>query len=295
MNNDAIWSLAHGRSLDLSGRAAICGIVNVTPDSFSDGGQFDDPDRALEQALALQLDGATIIDIGGESTRPGAAQVSAEDEQQRVLPVVKALLSRSDILISVDSYRTETLNKALEEGAHIINDIKGLQGDSDVANLAARTGAGLVIMHNGRDREKHADVIRDQLVFFERSLELAAKAGVKDSQIVLDPGFGFAKDEHENLELMHRLDELHVLGRPLYVGTSRKRFLGFATNGLPANERDIATAATSVMLRERGAAIFRVHNVTATRDALAVVDAMRDTLEFDDLTSIASRKAKRKS
>ncbi|RJG47197.1 dihydropteroate synthase [Mesorhizobium sp. DCY119] len=249
------------------------GILNVTPDSFSDGGLFNAPDRAIEQAQRMASEGASIIDVGGESTRPGATPVSPAEEQARVLPVIEALAKAGDMLISVDTYREETARLAVAAGAHIVNDVWGLQREPGIGKLAAETGAGLVIMHTGREREKNPDVIADQFEFLERSLQIANQAGVRDEQILLDPGFGFAKDSEENLQLMTRFSELHALGFPWLVGTSRKRFVGYVS-GKDSEARDAATAATSVVLRLKGAALFRVHNVAINADALAVADAI---------------------
>jgi dihydropteroate synthase len=275
------WRVGHDREIEVGSRAVIMAIVNVTPDSFSDGGRYESVDLAVAHALRAVEDGAGIIDVGGESTRPGADSVSPSEEQARVLPVVEALRGRTDALISIDTYRAETARLAVRAGAHIINDVFGLQREPEVAQLAADTGAGLCVMHTGRDRNKLDDVIADQFFFLERSLEIAARAGVAPERIVLDPGFGFAKDTGENLELMARFGELHRLGCALLAGTSRKRFVG-AITGREAADRDAGTAATSVFLRLQGAAIFRVHDVAINRDALAVADAMlaaRDGLE----------------
>jgi dihydropteroate synthase len=267
------WQLAHGRFLDIGDEALVMGILNVTPDSFSDGGQFVEADRAIEQAKRMISEGASIIDVGGESTRPGATPVSPEEEQRRILPVIASLAKATDILISVDTYREETARLAVAAGAHIVNDVWGLQREPGIAKLAAETGAGLVIMHTGREREKNPDVIADQFEFLGKSLEIARQAGVADAQILLDPGFGFAKDAEENLQLMARFAELHGLGFPWLVGTSRKRFVGYVS-GKDSEARDAATAATSVALRLKGAALFRVHNVAINADALAVADAI---------------------
>ena len=271
------WKLAHGRSLVLSETATIMGILNATPDSFSDGGRYASVEAAVTEALKMVGEGAAIVDIGGESTRPGATPVDAAEEQRRILPVIEELARRSDCLISVDTYRAETARLAVEAGAHIINDVHGAQREPAIAEVAAKTGAGLCLMHTGRDREKLADVIEDQFLFLRRSLEIAKTAGVEDAAIVLDPGFGFAKDGPENLILLARMSEVMALGYPLLVGTSRKRFVRGAI-GRNDPEPDIATAATSVLLRERGADIIRVHNVAANRDALAIADAMRRAL-----------------
>lgn len=271
-----VWTLAHGRSAMLGPRGLIMAIINVTPDSFSDGGINASTDTAIENALRAVADGAAIIDIGGESTRPGAAEVSAAEEQDRVLPVIEALSARSDVLISIDTYRVSTAERAIAIGAHIVNDVHGLQRDPDLAAVVARTSAGVCIMHTGRGRQKLPDVIEDQRAFLSESLKLARADGISDAAIVLDPGFGFNKETpRENLELAARFAELHALGYPLLAGTSRKRFLG-AVTGREAPDRDVATAATTALLRHAGAAIFRVHNVAINRDALAVADAMLD-------------------
>lgn len=269
-----IWRVGHGRSLDLSERGAIMAIVNVTPDSFSDGGLHADVEAAVAHALACVDEGAVILDIGGESTRPGAAEVTPEEEIARVVPVISALRQKTDALISIDTYRASTAKAAVEAGAHIINDVHGLQREPEIAAVAAATGAGLCIMHTGRAREKLADPIADQQHFLGLSLDIAARAGVARETIVLDPGFGFAKETtEENMDLMIRFEELHDFGLPLLAGTSRKRFLG-ALTGREARDRDAATAATTVALRLKGASVFRVHNVAINRDALVIADAM---------------------
>ena len=268
------WRAAHGRGIALEAKGRLMAIVNVTPDSFSDGGRHFSVDRAVEHALSCLSDGAEILDIGGESTRPGATPVSAAEEQDRVLPVIEQLARETDALISIDTYRADTARRAIAAGAHIINDVHGLQREPEIAAIAAEYGAGLCVMHTGRGRDRLADVIADQFDYLERSLAIAAAAKVARETIVLDPGFGFAKETvEENMALMARCDELLTLGYPLLVGTSRKRFLGTLTSR-EAGERDAATAATTVLLRMKGASVFRVHNVAINRDALAIADAM---------------------
>lgn len=268
------WQLAHGRHLDLGEKSVVMGILNVTPDSFSDGGRFDALELALEQADRMVREGAAIIDVGGESTRPGAASITAQQEQQRVLPVIERLAQRGEALISIDTYRAETARLALQAGAHIVNDVWGLQRDPDIAGEVAKAQAGVVIMHTGRGREKLKDVIADQRLFLGKSLEIAREAGIADDRIVLDPGFGFNKETaEENLDLMARFEELTALGFPLIVGTSRKRFVGTVT-GKDAADRAAGTAATSVILRLKGADLFRVHDVAINVDVLAMTDAM---------------------
>lgn len=268
------WQVAHGRSLKLGKSAQIMGVLNFTPDSFSDGGQHFDMIRALETAHRMIEEGASIIDIGGESTRPGAAPVDALTEQARVLPLIEALARSTDCLISVDTYRAETARLSIEAGAHIVNDVWGLQREPDIAQVAKDTGAGLVIMHTGRDRLREADIIADRFSFLEKSVAIAHAAGIAAQQIVLDPGFGFAETVGEDIKLLARFEELRGFEFPFLVGTSRKRFLGALTGQQDPMLRDVATAATSVALRLAGADIVRVHNVAFNKDALAVADAI---------------------
>jgi dihydropteroate synthase len=214
-----------------------------------------------------------MIDIGGESTRPGAESISGETELQRILPVIEALASPDGPLLSVDTWRATTARAAIEAGAHAVNDIWGLQKDPALGEVVSRTGAGVILMHNGRERDRDRDVIKDQMYFLRKSLQIAENSGISDMNIVIDPGFGFAKDPDENFELLGRLEHLHKLGFPVMAGTSRKRFIGAAT-GRDTGQRDIGTAATSVIARLKGAALFRVHDVAANRDALAIADAV---------------------
>ncbi|MEN5278540.1 dihydropteroate synthase [Brucella sp. TWI432] len=268
------WQLAHGRNLQLGTKSVIMGILNVTPDSFSDGGQYNDVDKALAVAEKMLDDGATIIDVGGESTRPGAEAVDAETEAARVVPVIRALTERFGCIISIDTYRASTAKRAIEAGAHIVNDVWGLQKEPQLAEVARETSAGLVIMHSSRDRDTNPDVIADQFEFLGRSLEIAGRAGIETSRIVLDPGFGFGKDKDDDIALMAHMEALQRFGYPLLVGTSRKRFIGAITEQADPLKRDVGTAATSVATRLAGASIFRVHNVAFNRDALAVADAI---------------------
>lgn len=249
------------------------GILNITPDSFSDGGRFAEFDNAIAQAERMIEEGADIVDIGGESTRPGAEPLPPEEEQARVLPVIEHLAKGTDAILSIDTYRSDTARKAVTGGAHIVNDVWGLQKDDEIAKIAVETGAGLVIMHTGREREKLSDVVEDQRHFLKRSLSIAEAAGVEHDRIVLDPGFGFAKEMGENLDLMARFAELHELGYPLLAGASRKRFIG-AVTGRDGDLRDWGTAATSAILRMKGAAILRVHNVAMNVDAIKMADAV---------------------
>lgn len=272
------WKLAHGCEVALGREAVIMGILNVTPDSFSDGGRFDGVDAAIQQAIVMRKQGAHIIDIGGESTRPGAQEVSPEQEQARVLPVIETLRAQSDIILSIDTYRASTAKLAVEAGAHIINDVWGFQKDAEIAAVAANLKAGCCAMHTGRERTKNENVIKDQYVFLEQSIKHMKQSGIEDASIVLDPGFGFAKDPQENITLLACFEELHSLGYPLLVGTSRKRFIGHFT-GQDAGNRDIGTAATSVVARMKGAQIFRVHDVSINVQALKMADATLNVLQ----------------
>lgn len=250
------------------------GILNVTPNSFSDGGRFDTTQSAIRQAHRMVEEGAVIVDVGGESTGPKSAPISAAEEQARALPVIEALAAWGKTLISIDTYREETARLAVAAGAHIVNDVWGLQREPGIARVAVETGAGLVIMHTGRERQKLDDPIEDQLFFLNRSLEIARQAGIGEDHIVLDPGFGFAKETTEaNMDVIVRFEELHALGFPLMAGTSRKRFIGTITGREPP-DRAAGTAATSVILRLKGAQLFRVHDVAINVDALAMADAM---------------------
>lgn len=269
-----IWKLAQEKALELGKKSLVMGILNITPDSFSDGGAYSTIQDAVNAANHMMESGADIIDVGAESTKPGAQTISGDEEISRLLPVVRALSELEHCIISVDTYRAETAKIAIQAGAHIINDISGLQYDDNMADVVAENRAGVVIMHTGRGRERDEDVIRDQKVFFSRSLEIAKQAEISHDNIVLDPGFGFAKTYDENVDLMKRAGELQELGYPLLAGTSRKRFIGALSGQECAAERDVATSATSVVLRLAGYAIFRVHNVAVNRQALAIADAV---------------------
>ncbi len=271
-----LWHVGEGRTLELGATGHLMAIINVTPDSFSDGGRYAGLSAVIDHALACVEQGATILDVGGESTRPGAEPVSAAEEQRRVLPIIEAMRAETDCLISIDTYRSETARVALATGAHIVNDVYGLRHDAAMADVVAGSGAGLVMMHTGRGREaeKLGDVVADQRLFFDGSLAMAERAGIDRARIVLDPGFGFAKNRDEDLELMARFDELQHLEMPLLAGTSRKRFIGAVTGRETPADRDGGTAATTAMLRIAGASIFRVHDIPSNRDALRMADAV---------------------
>jgi dihydropteroate synthase len=192
-----LWQVAHGKKLEIGKFGRLMGVLNVTPDSFSDGGEFITLDAALNQTEKMIDEGADIIDIGGESTRPGAASIDGEEERRRILPIIRAVVNKFDVLISVDTYRAETAAAALKAGAHIVNDVWGLQKEPAIADVAKSYNAGLCIMHTGREREPLADVIEDQKHFFKKSLEIAKNANIEQSRIILDPGFGFAKNPQQ--------------------------------------------------------------------------------------------------
>jgi dihydropteroate synthase len=278
----ALWPTARGTiTLD---HPVIVGIINTTPDSFSDGGKFLSPDAAVAQADTLVADGAGIIDVGGESTRPGNEPVPVAEELGRVLPLVAALVKRHPAIpVSVDTVKAEVAAAVLGAGAAIINDVSGFRLDPAMAGVVARGRAGAILMHSRGTvstmaRLDHAEYAPDLLTAVKQELgqamDRALKAGVPAERIVLDPGFGFAKTAEHNLRLLDQLGVLASLGRPVLVGPSRKRFLGSVT-GREVAERDAATAAACVMAYERGARLFRVHNVALVRDALAVAHAVR--------------------
>ncbi len=277
------WHLAGGRTLDLSACGAIMGVVNVTPDSFSDGGVFFDPARAAAHAVAMLDEGATMVDVGGESTRPGAEPVSSEDELARILPVVEAvLMQRPDCLISVDTSKAFVARAALERGAAIINDVTALRGDAGMAAVVAEHGAGVVLMHmQGEPRTMQAnptygDVTAEVRAFFAERLEAARAAGIPAERVAFDPGIGFGKTVAHNLALLRDLAALPVAGRPLVLGVSRKAFLGKITGAADFPERLWPTVALTALGRERGASVLRVHDVRPNLLALRTVEALLD-------------------
>lgn len=258
-----------------SSRATIMGILNVTPDSFSDGGRYDTLDAAKRHALKLVEDGADLIDIGAESTRPGHTQISIEEECERLLKVIPALKSLTDVPLSVDTYRAPVAKAALEAGADMINDIWGLTYDSNMAKVVAEAGCPICIMHN-RPNTNYGDFVRDYFYDIYKSLDLAKNAGIHDDAIILDPGIGFAKSFEWDGMAMQHLDTLTSLGYPVLLGTSRKRFVGNLLD-LPIDERDEGTAATTIYGYLHGVRIFRVHNVKINRrcvDAFARMEAL---------------------
>ena len=292
-------------------KTAICGIINVTPDSFSDGGQFFAVDQALQQARKLIAEGASMLDIGGESTRPGSSYVEIEEEIQRVVPVIKAIREESDVLISIDTWKSQVAEAALAAGANLVNDITGLMGDEKMADVVAKAGAKVVIMFNPvMARPQHpsslifprfgfgqaftekelADFekmpIEDLMdAFFDRALARAEKAGISKGKIMLDPGIGFGLTKKENLLLLRDLDKLHQQGYPIFLGVSRKRFVinileenGFEVN--PETEvgfrnRDTASAHVTSIATRQGVEVVRVHDVASHKMAVEIASAIR--------------------
>jgi dihydropteroate synthase len=260
----------------------LVGVLNVTPDSFSDGGDFLDPAKAAPRAATMLDEGAEVIDVGGESTRPGSDPVPHEEEVRRVVPAIRAILAdRPDAIVSIDTYRAATAEAALEVGARIVNDVTALRGDPRMAALAAEAGCPLVLMHmlgepKTMQRDpRYEDVVREVRDFLAARAEHAIAAGVEPENVILDPGIGFGKTLEHNLTLLHRLDSLVELGFPVLFGASRKRFIGTITGVQDARERVSGTVAANVLACERGATFFRVHDVRPNREALAVAEAVR--------------------
>jgi dihydropteroate synthase len=255
------------------------GIVNVTPDSFSDGGLFLDAVAAVAHGRALAGEGADILDVGGESTRPGADPVPVDEELRRVVPVVEQLAADGAARISIDTTKAAVARAALDAGATIVNDVSALRFDPELASLVAESGADCCLMHmlgeprTMQEDPRYDDVVSDVRAFLEERLAFAVSEGIPEERVWLDPGIGFGKTVEHNLELLRRLDEVVAIGRPVVVGTSRKSFLGKLAGGRDEGERLPGTLATNVLALERGATVFRVHDVSQNRDALRVAAA----------------------
>jgi dihydropteroate synthase len=275
---DSRWQVTD-QIVVIESRPWIMGIVNATPDSFSDGGEFLDPVHAVEHALRLIDEGAKIIDIGGESTRPGSQPVSVDEELRRTIPVIEQLRHQSDVLISIDTTKVAVAQAALAAGAQIVNDVSGLTFDPEMIPLCAASGAGIICMHiqgtpqNMQENPRYADVVHEVAQFLSARLEELTHRGISPLQIVTDPGIGFGKTAEHNLALLANIARFHELGRPVCVGHSRKRFLKKLL-GRPVDERLFGTVGISVALALQGTEILRVHDVAATRDAVLACQAI---------------------
>ncbi len=273
------WRIG-SRTLDLSQRGLIMGVVNVTPDSFSDGGRFHDPGRAVEHALAMIAEGADILDIGGESTRPNAEPVAEAEELRRVLPVIRAIRSQSPVLLSIDTMKASVARAALDAGVDIINDVTGLRGDAAMVRLAAGSDCGLVAMHmigtpqTMQTEPRYENVVIEVRDYLEERLRILTGAGIAPERIVLDPGFGFGKTLAHNLDLLHSLPQLSRAGRPLLIGVSRKSMIARVLGSTDMADRHWPTVALTAYAREHGARIIRVHDVKANHDALRMMEAI---------------------
>jgi len=266
--------------LAFSEKTYVMGILNVTPDSFSDGGKFFDAQSAVRHGLEMARDGADIIDIGGESTRPGASDISVEEELDRVMPVIETLAKKVAVPISVDTRKSRVAEAAIKAGASIVNDVSGLRHDPEMASVVAEYGRPVILMHmrlTPRDMQsnpRYKDVVREVIQELEESLEIAKRSGVKEENCLIDPGIGFSKTPEHNLEILNRLDEFIVLGRPICVGTSRKSFLGRILKDADADDKLLGTVATCVIAIMKGASLLRVHDVKEVRKAAAVTDSI---------------------
>lgn len=264
--------ICRDKILPLGEKTLIMGILNVTPDSFSDGGRFTDIGLAVSHAKRMVEEGADIIDVGGESTRPGAERVSLEEELNRVIPVIRALAAEISVPISIDTYKAEVARQAIAAGAHIINDVWGLKEDPEMAIAAARCDCPVVLMHN-RKVPSYGDFLPDVLRDLQESVAIAKKAGVKEERIILDPGIGFAKSYEQNLYLMSKLAHVVALGYPVLLGTSRKSMIR-NTLGLPADDVVEGTAATVALGIFQGCDIMRVHDVKPMKRVAMMTDAI---------------------
>jgi len=281
MKRETLRWRCRDRTLELGARTLVMGVLNVTPDSFSDGGRYLDTARAIEHGLALARDGADILDIGGESTRPGAEAVGLEEELKRVIPVIEALREQTGCVLSADTRKAAVAAKALAAGAHIINDVSALTADPDMAAVVRGEGAGVVLMHmrgqpkTMQDDPRYADVVAEVADYLRARCERLAESGLARETLAVDPGIGFGKSLEHNLRLLARLNELVRLGRPVVVGLSRKSFLGKIT-GREARDRLAGSLAAAAYAIVRGAHVIRVHDAKESCDAARVVDILRE-------------------
>ncbi len=274
-----LWKIG-GKIVDLSSRGMIMGVLNVTPDSFSDGGQFFDASSAVAHGVEMAAEGAQIVDVGGESTRPGADSVSLEEELRRVIPVIEKLRAKIDTFISIDTSKSEVADAALGAGASIINDVTGGRGDGKMFVLAAKRNAALILMHmqgnprNMQTEPHYVDVVAEVADFFRQQYARALECGIDPMAIAFDPGIGFGKTLEHNLELLRNLEGLRVHDRPLVVGISRKSFLGKFVGASDINDRLVPTIALTSLLRAGGANVFRVHDVRENAAALCAAEKL---------------------
>lgn len=262
----------HNQTLQIGARTLIMGILNVTPDSFTDGGDFVSVEAAVERARQMAAEGADIIDIGGESTRPGAEKVTLAEELRRVIPVIEALSAAVKLPLSVDTYKAEVARQALEAGAHIINDVWGLRGDSSMSEVIVHYRCPIILMHN-RKLTNYVDFLTDVVKDMQASIQFAMDAGIAPAQIVIDPGFGFAKNYEQNLLLMNHLEGLIALGFPVLLGTSRKSMIG-KTLHLPTDDLIEGTAATVALGISQGCQMIRVHDIKQMKRVALMTDAI---------------------
>lgn len=260
------------KEFDLEHNFYMMGILNVTPDSFSDGSRYNTMDKALAHAGQLVDEGADIIDIGGESTRPNHIKISSEEEIERVCPIIERLKQEFDVPVSLDTYKSDVASAGISAGADLLNDIWGLKWDNTMAKVIADAKIPCCLMHNRRDTD-YSDFVEDVLKDLQESVDMALEVGIKKDNIILDPGIGFAKDLHQNLVMMNQLSRLKELGYPILLGTSRKSMIGL-TLDLPVDEREEGTIATSVMGRMAGCCIFRVHDVKKNLRSLKMTEAI---------------------
>ena len=262
------------KEIILGERTLVMGILNVTPDSFSDGGRYNNLDSAMKQAERLISEGADIIDVGGESTRPGHTQITSEEEISRVVPVIEKISKNLDTIISIDTYKYDVAEEAIKAGANIINDIWGLQYDKgEMAELVKKSNLPIIAMHNQNDEIYNKDIMLVLREFFEKTFKITDKYGIDRDKIILDPGLGFGKNVEQNIEILSRLNELKDMGSIL-LGASKKRFIGKLLNDLPFDERVEGTVATTVIGIEKGVDIVRVHNVLENKRACLVADGV---------------------
>ena len=262
------------KEIILGERTLVMGILNVTPDSFSDGGRYNNLDSAMKQAERLISEGADIIDVGGESTRPGHIQITSEEEISRVVPIIEKISKNLNTIISIDTYKYDVAEEAIKAGANIINDIWGLQYDNgEMAELVKKSNLPLIAMHNQNDEVYNKDIMLILREFFEKTFKIADKYGIDRDKIILDPGLGFGKNVEQNIEILSRLNELKDMGSIL-LGASKKRFIGKLLNDLPFDERVEGTVATTVIGIEKGVDIVRVHNVLENKRACLVADGV---------------------